>query len=200
MAMFSKGRGLFGAPMAGASPAYTSASPDAAPIQQAATVPTYKKPSTANLVIGTIGDTLSQIGGGQGHYLEGLQQRQEYAREQAIYQQRRADSYADWQRKEEYEAGHPKAPTPDNFTQTLKAAGIDPNSPEAKQLYRTRATTLAYPTPTYVSNGPGLGGTFVTPPLPGGGTATPPSAPVGRLTPLGAGGATPQGARTFPVR
>lgn len=198
MGMFSKGRGLFGAPM-GQTPGYGGdhgASPDAAPIQREATMPTYKKPSTANLIIGTIGDTLSQIGGGRGNYLPGLQRQQEYAREQALYQQRRTDSYTDWQRKEEYEAAHPKAPTPDNFTQTLRAAGIDPNSPEGRQLYRTRATTLAYPTPTYVSNGPGLGGNFVTPPLPGMAAPTP-TAPIGKLTPLGAGGATPQGVRTF---
>jgi len=200
MAMFSKGRGLFGAPMAGASPAYTSASPDAAPIQQAATVPTYKKPSTANLVIGTIGDTLSQIGGGQGHYLEGLQQRQALAGQQAQYQQRRADEYADWEKKQAYEAAHPKPLAPDNFTQTLAAAGIDPASPQGRALYQQRAATLASPAPNFVSDGAG-GGRWVTPPavslLPSG---PGPTAPVGRLTPLGAGGATPQGARTFPVR
>lgn len=199
MAMFSKGRGLFGAPMAGTSPAYTSASPDAAPIQQAATVPTYKKPSTANLVIGTIGDTLSQIGGGQGHYLEGLQQRQALAMQSAEAQRAEAAKFGQFRREWDYKRENPQAPD-DAFTRALMAGGVQPGSPEWTMAHRQRAATLASPAPNFVSDGAG-GGRWVTPPaaslLPSG---PGPTAPVGRLTPLGAGGATPQGARTFPVR
>jgi len=191
MAMFSKGRGLFGAPLS----ADMGASPDAAPIQREATMPTYKKPSTANLIIGTIGDTLSQIGGGRGNYLPGLQARQQMAAEQATYQQRRADDYTDWERKQQYAAANPGPAKDDTFTSTLRAAGIDPASPQGMALYRQRAATLAAPAPNFVSDGAG-GGRWVQPPAMGlGGGA--PTAPIGKLTPLGAGGATPQGARPF---
>lgn len=192
--MFSSGRGLFGAPMS----ADRGASPNAAPIQRDATTPTYKKPSTANLIIGTIGDTLSQIGGGKGGYLPGLQQRQLQAQEAQQYQLRRAEDYTDWERKQQYEAAHPKAPNDDAFTQTLRNAGIDPASPQARQLYMQRAQTLASPAPNFVSDGAG-GGRWVQPPAAGMMGAAP-AAPVGRLTPLGGGGAAPGGPRTFPVR
>lgn len=193
MAMFSKGKGLFGAPMMGDN----RASPGAGMVQQDATVPSYKKPSTGQMIAGVIGDTLSQWGGGQGTFLPGLQMRQQQAEQAALYQRKRADDFTDWQQRQEYEAAHPKAAADDVFTSTLRNAGIDPASEQGRQLYRTRATTLAYPTPTFVSNGPGLGGQYVTPPIPGIGGA--PQAPVGKLTPLG-GGAPRGGARTFPIR
>lgn len=197
MVMFSKGKGLFGAPMIPQTPGYgvDRSAPGTGPVQQDATVPTYKKPSTGQMIAGVLGDTLAQWGGGKGTFLPGLQMRQQQAAEAAQYQRKRTDDFTDWQAKQEYEAAHPKAPTDDVFTRTLLAAGIDPASEQGKQLYRTRATTLAYPTPTYVSNGPGLGGQYVTPPMPG----MAPQAPVGKLTPLGNGGA-PSGARSFPIR
>lgn len=191
MAMFSKGRGLFGAPLS----ADRGASPDAGFVQQAATIPTYKKPSTSNLIIGTIGDTLSQIGGGQGHYLAGLQQQRQAAVAAAQYQQQRADEYSDWQRRQEYEAAHPKPQADDAFARAAKEGGYVPGTPEWTALSRQRAEALANPA-QFISNGPGLGGNFVRPNAP----AVAPTAPVGRLTPLGVGGATPQGARTFPIR
>lgn len=192
MAAFSRQRGLFGAPMMDRS------APGAGLVQQDAVIPTYKKPSTSNLIIGTIGDTLSQIGGGRGNYLPGLQQRQQMAAEQAQYQQRRADDYTDWERKQQYEQAHPKAPTDDTFTRTLTAAGIDPMSPQGKALYAQRAATLAAPAPNFVSDGAG-GGRWVQPPSPGLMGQGGPAAPVGKLTPLGGGGAV-GGPRTFPVR
>jgi len=198
MAMFSKPKGLFGASMMGD----LRSAPAAGLVQQDATVPTYKKPSTGQMIAGVIGDTLAQWGGGQGTFLPGLQARQQQAEQAALYQRKRADDFTDWKAKQDYEAAHPKAPTDDTFTRTLVAAGIDPTSEQGKQLYRTRATTLAYPTPTFVSNGPGLGGQYVTPPMPNIGGGSAPQAPVGKLTPLGgnAGGAPRGGARTFPIR
>jgi len=188
MAAFSTQRGLFGAPMMDRS------AEGAGPVQRDAVVPTYKKPSTANLIIGTIGDTLSQIGGGRGTYLPGLQQRQAQAYETQQLQQRRADDYTDWQRKEQYKAEHAGPAQDDAFTTTLRNAGIDPQSAEGKALYRQRAQTQANPAPTFVSDGAG-GGRWVQPSF--GANAAPPSAPVGKLTPVG--GAS-LGARSFPLR
>jgi hypothetical protein len=185
-------RGLFGAPMEGDA-ALTQQMPAPVPAQAA-----YAPPSTAKMIIGTLGDTLSQWGGGQGTFLPGLARQKQAAAEAAQYQQRRADDYTDWERKQAYEAAHPTAAKDDAFTLTLRNAGIDPTSPQARSLYLQRAQTLASPAPNFVSDGAG-GGRWVQPPAPGMGAQGAPQAPVGKLTPLG-GGATPQGARTFPVR
>lgn len=179
-----------------------TASPDAAPVQVAATVPTYKKPSLGNLLIGTIGDTLSQIGGGRGNYLPGLQRQQMMVTEAAQAQQNRANDYADWVRKEQYKAANPGPQEDDAFTRAAKAAGIMPGTPEWAQINRQRAATLASPAPNFVSDGAG-GGRWIQAPSPallsgGGGTGNPPppTGPVGKLTPLGAGGAS-LGTRSF---
>jgi hypothetical protein len=172
--------------------------PGTSPVARDAAIPTYKKPSTAQLIIGTLGDTLSQWGGGKGTFLPGLAEQRKLALEAQQYQMKRTDEYTDWERKEQYKSAHPSAPADDTFTRALVAGGIDPASPQAKALYLQRAQTLASPAPNFVSDGAG-GGRWVTPPTPG--MAAPITAPVGKLTPLGgAGGAPSQGARTFPVR
>lgn len=191
MAIFSKGRGLFGAPMS----ADKGASPDAAPIQREATMPTYKKPTTAQFIAGTVGDALQNWSGGRGTFLPAIQMQQQQAAEAAQYQQQRADDYTDWERKQQYAAANPGPVKDDTFTSTLRAAGIDPASAQGMALYRQRAATLAAPAPNFVSDGAG-GGRWVQPPAMGlGGGA--PTAPIGKLTPLGAGGATPGGSRGF---
>lgn len=52
------------------------------------------------------------------------------------------------------------------FTRTLRAAGIDPGSPEAQQLYRQRATTMASPAPQMIGT-PETGYRWVQPPAQG---------------------------------
>ena len=190
MAGFSTSRGLFGAPMM-----QDRSAPGAGLVQQDAVIPTYKKPTTGQMIAGTIGDALQNWSGGRGTFLPAMQQQREMAQQAQMYQQQRADQYTDWERKQQYEAAHPTAAKDDAFTLTLRNAGIDPESAQAKSLYMQRAQTLASPAPNFVSDGAG-GGRWVQPPAPGMGG---PQAPVGKLTPLG-GGAPSQGARTFPVR
>jgi len=185
-------RGLFGAPM-GRTPGDLVEDPTSMGVP--APVAAYAPPSTAKMIIGTLGDTLSQWGGGKGTFLPALQQRQQQAAEAAQYQRRRADEYTDWERKQQYEAAHPTIAKDDTFTRTLSAAGIDPASPQGKALYLQRATTLANPA-QFIPDGAG-GGQYVRP---NASMQAPPQAPVGKLTPLGGGGAPLQGARTFPVR
>lgn len=195
MVGFSK-RGLFGAPMAQTGTPWNPdprAAPGAGPVQQDATVPTYAKPSTGQFIAGTIGDALQNWSGGQGTFLQGLQRQREYEQQNAQYQRQRADQYSDWERKQAYEAAHPQAQADDVFTRTLRGAGIDPNSAEGRAKYQEKVTRDLAPAPVWISDGAG-GGRFVTPTQ-----SMAPAAPVGKLTPLG-GGATPQGARTFPVR
>ena len=168
--------------------------PGTGPVARDAVVPTYKKPSTAQLIIGTLGDTLSQWGGGKGTFLPGLAEQRKAALESQQYQMQRADKFTDWKAQQDYERANPKAPADDVFMRTLQGAGIDPASPQGVALFRQRAESLANPA-QYVSNGPGMGGQFVRPNA----AVAPPQAPIGKLTPLG-GGAPSQGARTFPVR
>lgn len=185
-------RGLFGAPM-------LTEAPLAQPLPVPAPDTAYKRPSTGRMIAGSIGDALQTWSGGRGTFLPGLQAQQEAQRQAAQYQQQRADEYTDWERKQQYEAAHPTAAKDDAFTLTLRNAGIDPASPQARALYMQRAQTLASPAPNFVSDGAG-GGRWVQPPAPGMGVGAAPAAPVGKLTPLGGGGAPSQGARTFPVR
>lgn len=185
-------RGLFGAPM-------LTETPLAQPLPVPAPNTSYKRPSTGRMIAGSIGDALQNWSGGRGTFLPGLQQQREMVQQQAQYQQQRADEYTDWERKQAYQAANPGPVKDDAFTSTLRNAGIDPASPQARALYMQRAQTLASPAPTFLSDQAG-GGRWVQPPAPGMGMGAAPAAPVGKLTPLGGGGAPSQGARTFPVR
>jgi len=186
-------KGLFGAPMMGADPL---AAPGAGLVQQDAVTPTYKKPSTANLIIGTLGDTLSQWGGGKGTFLPGLQMRQQQAAEAAQYQQQRADQYTDWERKQQYEAAHPSAGGGTALQQNYEyLKTIDPNA--AESYLRTQTTAP----PIVQTNPDGTKTIYPSGAIPQAGSAAPRQ--ILQQLPPGAvpmGGAPSQGARTFPVR
>jgi hypothetical protein len=67
----------------------------------------------------------------------------------------------------------PQNETEDTFTRSLRAAGIDPASPQGQELYRQRVSTMAQPAPNFIGDGLG-GGRWVQPPampLPGGAPA-----------------------------
>jgi hypothetical protein len=193
MAAFSKYRGLFGAPMAA-----DRAADGVSPVAVDAVTPTYKKPSTGKMILGVLGDTLQQFGGGTGTFLQGQNLQRKAVLDAQARQQEAAGKFAGFKQQYDYELAHPKAPTDDTFTRTLQAAGIDPASPQARQLYMQRAQTLASPAPNFVSDGAG-GGRWVQPPAPGMQSVAP-QAPIGKLTPLTGGGAPSAGARTFPIR
>lgn len=95
-------RALFGAPML-----LDRAAPDASLVQRDAVVPTYKKPSTGQLIAGSIGDALQTWSGGRGTFLPGLQQQREMAQQSQMYQQQRADKFTDWKAQRDYEAANP---------------------------------------------------------------------------------------------
>lgn len=210
--MFSltqKRRPLFGAPMPSAmggeydlSAAPATSSPGLSTGAQDAITPTYKKPSTANLIIGTIGDTLSQIGGGQGTYLKGLAQQRGMAAQAQQAQQERAAEYADWVRKKEYEQKNPtRAPyrftANDGDVYELGADGkpqrlFDDPTPKTDWITAKNPDGTMQIIPM-VGGRPAVGGApapqrQVIQQLPPG------------VKPIGGGGAAPSGPRTFPVR
>lgn len=62
--------------------------------------------------IGTLGDALQAIGGGQPTYLPMLQQQDAQLREERMRQQRRAEEYQNWQRRYDYQAANAQPETP----------------------------------------------------------------------------------------
>lgn len=201
MAAFSRStRGLFGAPMRYGTPPISpdrGASPDAAPVTIDAAIPTYKKPSTLQSIAGVIGDTLSQLGGGQATFLQGLQQRQQMADQAAMAQRQRGENFADWERREKWKLDH-AAPTNNDTVadyqfrvQTLGKDAADEwlrNGPDS-------IVTVTLPG-NRVYSGPRSG---LATALSGGNSPAPARPAIGAEMPdpRKAGGASPTGSRTF---
>jgi len=170
--------------------------PGTGPVQRDAVVPTYKKPSTAQLIIGTLGDTLTQWGGGQGSFLPGLARQKAAAAEAAQYQQQRADKFTDFQREYDYKAAHPTADAGTALRQNYEyLKTIDPNA--AESYLRTQTTAP----PIVQTNPDGTKTIYPAGAVPQASTA-PPRQVIQQLPPgaVPMGGAPSQGARTFPVR
>jgi len=200
-------KGLFGAPML-SDPAITagsaSSSPAAATLAPSTATPFKGKRNFLDK-LGLVADAF----GNNHNNADQLAERDKFEYQQQVFQQKNfapqqvGDSIVRLNPQTgQYESLYtaPQKPHADDaFTQTLRNAGIDPTSPQARQLYMQRAQTLASPAPNFVSDGAG-GGRWVQPPAPGMGGMSAPQAPVGKLTPLSGGGAPRGGARTFPIR
>jgi hypothetical protein len=120
-----------------------------------------------------------------------FQQRQQ--QEQIDYARKIEDDRNNWLFQQQYKAGHPEAGT-DEFSRAMAAAGIQPGTLEYQNMARQRAMGLADPTVTTMLPGD----RFYSGPrsqmgaaLGGGGGGQPPTAPVGRLTPITGGAAGP---------
>jgi hypothetical protein len=176
-----------------------SSAPMAATLAPSTDVPAYTPKRTFLDKLGLVADAFSGNNNNANQLRE--QDQQGFQQWQATAGQQLEDArrFAQFQQQYDYQTAHPRPKEDDAFTQTLRNAGIDPQSAQGKALYLQRANTQASPAPNFVSDGAG-GGRWVTPPSMGMGAGTPPAAPVGKLTPLGGGGAPSQGARTFPVR
>lgn len=150
--------------------------------------------------LAAVGDGLSNWSGGGGGAVNSLMQSRMAPAQQAAAlaaeQRKRAAEMADYRTKKSIDAEFDTGPEPDVFDRALAGAGIDPSSPQGQDLYRRRAESMAQGQDE-----------FVVVPIPGRGTyAGPksglptamgqaPTAPVGRLTPIGpaqnqGGGAT----------
>jgi hypothetical protein len=118
---------------------------------------------------------------------EQLKQRQALAEQQ--YQRERTDKRDDFIFEQDYRAQHQE---PDEFTQLMQRAQIDPASEQGQALYLQFLQNKANPfTQMRVQNPDGSESLqFMRPPMA-------PTAPVGNLRPLGAGGAGAQPPRNF---
>lgn len=203
-----RGKGIFGAPMADdAAMIAPAASPDASLIQQGATAPPVFKAKRSFLdKLGLVADAFSN----NTRNADMLAQRD---REELMQFQSAANPYRPQQigdsivqlspQTGKYEALYtaPKTQAYSEFERALIASGIQPGTPEWAQKMGQKADMALDPQVTtqlpngglYIGRQSGLSQAL------GGGRAAP-TAPVGKLTPLGQGGAPRGGARTFPIR
>ena len=121
------------------------------------------------------------------------QHRAEWQAQQAALM-KRAQDFADWQAKFDYEQKFKTSEPKDQLTRYMLAAGIDPNSEQGRGMYMSAAQNAANPMQAVTVYGEDgrQGLQFIRPGQMGGAA---PKAPVGRLTPIG--GAAPQGAGGF---
>ena len=105
-------------------------------------MPAYKPPSTARSIVGGIGDALQQWAGGQPTFGPEVARQRQYAQQLQAAQMQRAQQFADQKALIDYRAQNPP---PTSFERDLQAAGIDPASPQGRQLYQQRITNLADP-------------------------------------------------------
>jgi hypothetical protein len=135
------------------------------------------------LALGAIGDAFAQHNGGQAMALpmvtQGLMGSRKAAQERqkqlgiltALKAQGLTDEQAMLVLNNAGNIGdfREKPPEDDQFTRSMRAAGIDPASPQGQALYQQRVSTMASPAPNFLGDGLG-GGRWVQPPsmpLPG---------------------------------
>lgn len=111
-------------------------------------------------------------------------------REDQQYQRQRQDKRDDFTFEQDYRAQHQ---APDDFTQLMQSAGVDPQSEQGRGLYMQYLQNKANPfTQMRVQNPDGSESLqFMRPP-------SVPAAPVGQLQPYNPGGPVPQAPGGFP--
>lgn len=141
-------------------------------------------------IAGTIGDFLLQQSGMDPVYLPNVLQQRDAEERARMAQQQRMQGREDFLFRENYKRDNPEPKQPDQLTQYMINAGIDPNSQQAREMYLRAAQNKVDPmqaVPFTDAQG-NSGQMFVRPGQMQGGPAAPPTAPVGKLRPLGGSG------------
>lgn len=131
-------------------------------------------------IAGFIGDALLQMSGHPAIYAAAMERQQQAAAEEEQYQRHRAAELEDKKAYRQFETDNPTPPQPTEYERALTAAGIQPGTTEYQQHMSNYVGVKENP-PRFMEV-PGVG--LVQ--LPSG--VSPPARPVGKLTPLGAGG------------
>ena len=148
-------------------------------------------------IAGTLGDALLSLSGNQPIYAPAMQHRQALALRERDYQRERADKTADWRAQQQWKLDHPE-PVNNDTVSDYRFIEQQLGSDAAKQYLRNMGdpvVTVQLPGER-VYNGPRSG---LAAAMGATGATAPPSAPVGKLRPVG-GGAAPQAPAPFPRR
>jgi len=151
----------------------------------------FKEGGMGRTIAGLIGDTLLQQADMAPVYAPMQRQKQQMQQEEAQWSRRRQSDMQDWQAKQAYEAAHPKPYRFQDNAGNLVELGADG---QPKTLFTDPTPKINY---QRVNN---PDGTFTMVPIPMGGApaGSAPTAPVGKLTPMGGGAGN--GAGGFPGR
>lgn len=101
----------------------------------------FDQGGTGRMIAGVLGDAFSAASGGHAVFMPMLMKQQEADRQARQEALKLASDRSEWLWREDYKRAHPD----DVFSQALSSAGIDPSSPEGRNLYRQRAESMAAP-------------------------------------------------------
>lgn len=124
-----------------------------------------------------------QVSAGLFNALDAKQRRKE---DEAQYQRKRQDDFADWKAQYDYQTEHPKPAQPGEFEQRLQASGVQPGSPEWINAMKAAVQNTTDPV-IMTPQGPMTRSQLL------GGSMAPPGV---TFTPIG--GPTPQASGGFP--
>lgn len=92
-------------------------------------------------LMGFLGDALSVAGGGRAAFAPAIMAQRQREEEDQRRARERAQDFQQQIRLAQFKLDHPD----DQFTQYMRAAGIDPGSEQGRGLYRQRAESMAAP-------------------------------------------------------
>lgn len=119
--------------------------------------------------LAVLSDVFNQQAGNQGGAVQNLTGGRlsaiDMARQQEQAAMARQQGLQDYEAKQQIDQRYRAPPAEGEFIRTMRAAGIDPASPEGLGLLRQRAATMALPAPQMIGS-PETGYRFVTPPAP----------------------------------
>jgi len=96
---------------------------------------------TGRTLVGYLGDAFQQLAGMQPTFAPIMQHQRALEAAEQQRQRQLQDQRDTWVMQQDYKRAHPD----DQFTQYMRAAGIDPASPQGQALYRQRAESMATP-------------------------------------------------------